>query len=53
MEKTKEELLFSMRDDGFDKYREAYNEIMFQKILEDRKGIDQERYLTITVLVLE
>lgn len=49
MEKTKEELLFSMRDDGFDEYRKAYNEIMFQKILEGRKGIDQERYLTITV----
>lgn len=49
MERTKEEILFKMQQDGFDKYREAYNEIIIQKMDEGRKGIDQERYLTVTV----
>lgn len=49
MERTKEELLFKMQQDGFDEYREAYNEIITRKIDEGRKGIDQERYLTVTV----
>lgn len=49
MERTKEEILFKMQKDGFDKYREAYNDIIIRKIDEGRKGIDQERYLTVTV----
>lgn len=49
MERTEEELLFEMQYDGFDGYREAYNDIMRQKINEGRKGIEQERYLTVTV----
>ncbi len=49
MERTKEEILFKMQQDGFDEYREAYNDIIIRKIDEGRKGIDQERYLTVTV----
>lgn len=49
MERTKEELLFKMQHDGFDEYRKAYNDIIIRKIDEGRKGIDQERYLTVTV----
>lgn len=49
MERTEAELLFEMQYDGFDGYREAYNDIMRQKMNEGRKGIEQERYLTVTV----
>ncbi len=49
MEQIESELLFEMQSDGFDHYREAYNDIMRQKINEGRKGIEQERYLTVTV----
>lgn len=48
-ERTKEELLFKMQQDGFDRYREAYNEIITGKIDEGQKGIEQERYLTVLI----
>ena len=36
-------------DDGFNHFRKAYNDIMERKIHEGRQGIEQERYLTITI----
>lgn len=35
--------------DGYDAYRRIYNEIMEKKILEGKQGIEQERYLTVTI----
>ena len=41
--------MLKYRNDGFDKMRESYNRIIEEKILEGRQGIEQERYLTITI----
>ncbi len=37
------------QNDGYDPYRKIYNDIMEEKIVEGRQGIEQERYLTITI----
>ena len=34
---------------GFNNYRRIYNDIIEEKIIEGRQGIEQERYLTITI----
>ncbi len=35
--------------DGFNDFRKIYNDIMDKKIHEGRQGIEQERYLTVTI----
>lgn len=49
MEEVKNHIFLQCKEDGFDKFRKIYNDIMEQKIKEGRQGIDQERYLTVTI----
>lgn len=49
MEDLREHVFLQSEQDGFDSYRKIYNDIMEQKIHEGRQGIEQERYLTITI----
>ena len=41
--------LLQKKNDGFNNYRRIYNDIIEEKIIEGRQGIEQERYLTITI----
>ncbi len=45
----RELVLLSYMDDGYDEFRKTYNDIIEEKICEGRQGIEQERYLTITI----
>ncbi len=49
MEQVRDHVFLQKRKDGFDGFRRIYNDIMEQKIHEGRQGIEQERYLTITI----
>lgn len=49
MEELRDKVLIAERNDGFNNYRRIYNEIVEEKIIEGRQGIEQERYLTITI----
>jgi len=49
MEQVRDRVFLQDRNDGFDHFRKAYNDIMEKKIHEGRQGIEQERYLTITI----
>lgn len=49
MSKFRENVLFPMRCDEFDNLRENYNSLLENAILEGRQGIEQKRYLTLTV----
>ncbi len=49
MEELRDKVLIAERNDGFNNYRRIYNEIIEEKIIEGRQGIEQERYLTITI----
>ncbi len=49
MDDMREHVLLQPEQDGFDRYRKIYNNIMESKIHEGRQGIEQERYLTITI----
>lgn len=49
MEDMRELVMLPYMNDGYDKYRKIYNDIIEEKILEGRQGIEQERYLTITI----
>jgi type IV secretory pathway VirB4 component len=42
-------VLLQYQKDGFDHFRKIYNDIIEDKIQEGRQGIEQERYLTITI----
>jgi len=42
-------VLLQDQKDGFDHFRKIYNDIIEDKIQEGRQGIEQERYLTITI----
>ena len=42
-------VLLPYMDDGFNDFRKIYNDIIEEKILEGRQGIEQERYLTLTI----
>ncbi len=42
-------VLLKYQQDGYDSFRKIYNDIMEKKIVEGRQGIEQERYLTITI----
>ena len=45
----REKVLLAYCDDGYDHFRKIYNDIIEEKIREGRQGIEQERYLTITI----
>ena len=49
MEQVRDRVFLQDRNDGFDHFRKAYNDIMEKKIHEGRQGIEQERYLTINI----
>ena len=49
MEQVRDYVFLQRQDDGYDSFRRIYNDIMEQKIHEGRQGIEQERYLTITI----
>lgn len=45
----REHVLLQYKKDGFDHFRKIYNDIIEDKIHEGRQGIEQERYLTLTI----
>ncbi len=47
LQKFKEEILIPMQDDGLDKYRKEYNDMLLEKLTETDEII-QEKYITIT-----
>ena len=49
MEQVRDYVFLQRQEDGYDGFRRIYNDIMEQKIHEGRQGIEQERYLTITI----
>jgi len=49
MEDLRDKVLITEKNDGFNNYRRIYNDIIEEKIIEGRQGIEQERYLTITI----
>ena len=49
MQALEDSILLPYMDDGYDNYRKIYNDIIEEKILEGRQGIEQERYLTLTI----
>ena len=49
MEKLRDYFLVAYQGDGYDEFRRIYNDIIEEKIREGRQGIEQERYLTITI----
>ena len=49
MEQVRDYVFLQRKDDDYDGFRRIYNDIMEQKIHEGRQGIEQERYLTITI----
>ena len=49
MEQFRDYVLLKKQDDAYNDFRKIYNDIMEQKIHEGRQGIEQERYLTITI----
>ena len=49
MTELREKVMFPKKGDGIDEYRQAYNDIIEEKILDGRQGIEQERYLTLTI----
>lgn len=49
MKDFRKQVLHGQKGDGYDGVRTIYNEIMEEKIVEGRQGIEQEKYLTITI----
>ena len=49
MEQVRDYIFLQQKNDGYNGFRSIYNDIMEQKIREGRQGIEQERYLTITI----
>ena len=49
MDDLRDKVLIAEKNDGFNNYRSIYNDIIEEKIIEGRQGIEQERYLTITI----
>lgn len=42
-------ILLQYQGDGYDSFRKIYNDIIEDKIQEGRQGIEQEKYLTLTI----
>lgn len=49
MEQVRDYVFLQKQNDDYNGFRKIYNDIMEQKIHEGRQGIEQERYLTITI----
>lgn len=49
MKNFRREILFPMQNDGYDSYRKIYNRIIEERIMEGKQGIEQQRYLTVTI----
>lgn len=49
MEDFRNEILLPYASDGYDDFRKIYNDIITEKMQEGRQGIEQERYLTLTI----
>ena len=49
MVELRKNVFLQYQEDGYDNFRKIYNDIMEEKILAGRQGIEQERYLTITI----
>ena len=49
MRLMRKSILIPYSEDGYNECRRAYNDIIEEKILEGRQGIEQERYLTLTI----
>jgi len=49
MQEFRESILFQRKDDAYDWLRDAYNKNTEHRIVEGKQGIEQERYLTVTV----
>ena len=49
MEEMKKLVMIPYADNEHDLFRKIYNDIIEEKIMEGRQGIEQERYLTITI----
>ena len=49
MEQVRDYVFLQEQNDSYNVFRKIYNDIMEQKIHEGRQGIEQERYLTITI----
>ena len=50
MKTLREKVLFQKKGDGNDAERDCYNQIMERKIVEGKQGIEQERYLTVSII---
>lgn len=42
-----EKILYKMQGDAYDEARECYNDVMRSKIIDDKQGIEQKKYLTV------
>ena len=49
MDELRDKVLIAEKNDGFNNYRRIYNDIIEEKIIEGRQGIEKERYMTITI----
>ena len=49
MQELRDDILLQYQYDEFDRFRKVYNDIIEDKIREGKQGIEQERYLTITI----
>jgi len=49
MTAMRENVMIPYMEDGYDFLRKAYNDVMEEKILEGKQGIEQELYLTVTI----
>lgn len=50
MREIREKILYQYKKDDYDWLRQAYNDIIENKIVEGKQGICQEKFLTITVV---
>lgn len=49
MDNFKDEVFLKPGADSFNEYRKAYNNIIEEKVIEGRQGVEQERFLVVTV----
>lgn len=49
MSQFRENVLIPDKDDGYDHLRDVYNDIVEERIVAGKQGIEQERFLTVTV----
>ena len=49
MSQFRRNVLIPDKNDGFDHLRDVYNDIVEERIVAGKQGIEQERYLTVTV----